>query len=247
MTFDIIIIAVFLLLNLFVGLRYGQKITNIKDYALGNNQFSTAQLIATIVATTASSSAFFLIMSGVYTQGTVFLLAIMGTGVSYFIISSLSSRMKGFLGKNSIAEALGDLYGNKVRVITAIAGTIGTAGFVAVQLKACGSVFSSFLHLPHNNIIIIIAAITIIYAAFGGIRAVILTDILQFITFGAIIPIIGLVIWNQFADEDFTLFQALNEIEASVATLFDSSNPRFFEILARILHKVGVNHAEYLL
>ena len=49
-----------------------------------------------------------------------------------------------FLGKLSIAEALGDLYGDKVRIIVALAGTIGDAGAIAVQFKVFGSIFSYF-------------------------------------------------------------------------------------------------------
>jgi Na+/proline symporter len=48
---DTTIVVGFLLVNLAVGLYYGKKIKTIKDYALGNRSFSTAALVATIVAT----------------------------------------------------------------------------------------------------------------------------------------------------------------------------------------------------
>jgi Na+/proline symporter len=47
-------------------------------------------------------------------------------------------RMGEFLGKLSIAEAMGDLFGQKVRIITAIAGFIGITGKIAIQLKLAG-------------------------------------------------------------------------------------------------------------
>ena len=42
---DIAIVAVFLLLNLSVGLYYGRGVTSIADYALGGRNFSTAALV----------------------------------------------------------------------------------------------------------------------------------------------------------------------------------------------------------
>ncbi|XWN34679.1 MAG: hypothetical protein ROO73_03610 [Roseivirga sp.] len=41
------------------------------------------------------------------------------------------------------------------------------------------------------------ASIVITYSSLGGIRAVTITDILQFFTFGTILPILALTIWNK--------------------------------------------------
>jgi Na+/proline symporter len=43
-----------------------------------------------------------------------------------------------FLGKLSIAEAMGDLFGRHVRIITAICGFIGIAGVIAIQFQVAG-------------------------------------------------------------------------------------------------------------
>ena len=51
MNFDIAIVVVFLVITLVVGMGHGQKVKGIKDYALGGRNFSTAALVATIVAT----------------------------------------------------------------------------------------------------------------------------------------------------------------------------------------------------
>ena len=91
-----------------------------------------------------------------------------------------------FLGKTSIAEAMGDLYGQKVRLITAVAGTIGSAGSVAVQFKVFGSIFSYFLTVPSYLAVILAGMIATIYSAFGGIRAVTFTYVLQFFAFGVV-------------------------------------------------------------
>lgn len=53
MDIDLFIVVSFLVLTLAVGLGHGQKVKNIKDYALGERNFSTGALVATIVATNA--------------------------------------------------------------------------------------------------------------------------------------------------------------------------------------------------
>ena len=110
MNFDINIAIVisFLILTLAVGLVHGQKVKNIKDYALGGRNFSTGALVATIVATYASGSGFFITLSKTYSDGFYYLFASIGTGISLLITSLiLVPRMGEFLGKVSIAEAMG--------------------------------------------------------------------------------------------------------------------------------------------
>ena len=142
MNIDIAIVVGFLILTLVVGLGHGQRVKTIKDYALGGRNFSTAALVATIVATWVSGSGFVVALSKTYTDGLHYKVASTGIAISFLIISYvLIPRMGEFLGKTSIAESMGDLYGQKVRLITAIAGTIGSAGSVAVQFKVFGSIF----------------------------------------------------------------------------------------------------------
>lgn len=49
----------FLLINVAFSLFYGRGITTIKEYAVGDRNFSTATIAATLVATWVSGSDFF--------------------------------------------------------------------------------------------------------------------------------------------------------------------------------------------
>jgi Na+/proline symporter/signal transduction histidine kinase len=229
---DIAIVITFLILTLAVGLGHGKYVKNIKDYALGGRNFSTAALVATIVATYASGSGFFVTLSKTYSGGFYYVLARFGLGAYFLIVSLiLIPRMAEFLGKISIAEAMGDLYGQRVRVITAIAGTIGGIGAIAVQFKVFGSLFAYFFHFPSYIAIIGAGLITTIYSAFGGIRAVTFTDILQFFAFGAIIPLVGFVIWNSFYYEGLTLSQAVNNPKFNFYSIFSSTPSELFGMI----------------
>jgi Na+/proline symporter len=222
---DAVIVVGFLILTLVVGLGHGKSVKGIKDYALGGRNFSTAALVATITATYASGSGFFITLSRTYSDGFGYLFASIGLGVAFLTTAYvLVPRMGEFLGKISIAEAMGDLYGTKVRFITAIAGMIGSAGLIAVQFKAFGSIFSYFMNIPATFAIIISGVIATIYSAFGGIRAVTFTDILQFFAFGVIIPLLGFIIWSHLYYGGYSIEAAMTDSKFDLNVLFDTSS-----------------------
>ena len=63
MSIVLAIFIVFLICNLVFGLLSGRGINTIRGYAVGNKDFSTATLVATIVATWVSGEFFFTIIS----------------------------------------------------------------------------------------------------------------------------------------------------------------------------------------
>ena len=63
---DIAIVIVFLVVTLVIGLGYGSKVRTIEQYALGDRNFSTGALIATIVASWIGGGTFFTSLSRKY-------------------------------------------------------------------------------------------------------------------------------------------------------------------------------------
>ena len=229
---DISIVLVFLLLTIFVGMGHGKKIKTLEDYALGGRNFSTTALVATIVATWASGSNFIITMNEAYYAGfTELIPAIWGSGSFIILACVLVPRMREFLGKLSIASAIGDLYGKEARVITAIAGTFGSVGLIAVQFKVFGSILSNFMGFSTVLSVIISGAIATIYSAFGGIRAVTFTDVLQFFAFGIIVPLLSFIIWNDFYDSGYSISAALTNPKYDISYTFNSDNPKFLGMI----------------
>ncbi len=197
---DTILVFLFLATNLAIGLWYGKGVKSIQDYALGGRKFSTAALTATVIATWISGSAFSFGISEIYTVGILRIMVlgqIVGLLISGYI---LAPRMQEFLGKLSVAEVMGDLYGKHVRTITAVCSIFISATIIAMQVKVFSTIFNYFLGVNSIHATLISSIIVIIYSAFGGIRAVVFTDIFQFLTFGAFIPTLALFIWSMFGN-----------------------------------------------
>ena len=223
--------------NLVVGLRYGRNVKTIKDYALGGRNFSTAALVSTIVATWVSGSGFFITLANTYSDGLYYLIASCGMSLSLIVTACfLVPRMKEFLGNTSVAEAMGQLYGKEIRLITAICGILGNVGGIAVQFKVFGNVFYYFLGIDGTYAILIASFIVIAYSAFGGIRAVTYTDIVQFITFGVVVPIIGIIVWNNIFDSGFSLNTVTLDPKFNLMEVINFGNPKFWEMLPLLLY-----------
>jgi len=229
---EIIIFSAFLVINLVMGLYFSKGVNTIKEYAVGDRNFSTATIVATLVATWITGEFFFGDIVENYNNG----MYMMWAGVIGSLLALLSigiffaPRLAEFLGVLSIAEAMGSLFGKNVRIITAVSGIIAASGMVAVQFKVAGTVFE-YLGISSKYGLIIAGCIITLYSSLGGIKSVTLTDVIQFFTFGTIIPIVG-----------FFILSSLNSLESIQAVLstnklfdlgevFDFSQPKAFYYL----------------
>lgn len=227
---DSIIFLSFILINIAVGLFYSKGVKNIKEYAVGNGNFSTMTIAATLVATWISGAEFVNYLAESYDHGLYYIWAALGDIIFLLILGCIyGPRMGEFIGKLSIADAMGSLYGNKVKFITALVGCIGSAGFIAVQLKVAGELLQYSFNIP-SFYGVIISGITIgTYASLGGIRSVTFTDVIQLFTFGTIIPTLAFFIFASLDSVDLLTNNLQNNILFDFKSVFDFSQPKAFE------------------
>lgn len=230
--FDIAVIIAFLLLNLIFGLASGRGIKNIREYAIGNRNFSTATIVATIVATWIFGSVVSLNLIETYNNGLYFIIPGIADGISFFIIAYFyAPRMREFLGKLSVAEAMGSIYGTNVRIITAVSGIIPAIGNIAIQFSIF-TILLNYLFGELNIYVLVFSSLIVItYSTLGGIKSVTFTDMIQFFTFGVVIPMMVFLIWQE--------INSVDEISNILTTnpLFDYKevlnieNPRFSGVI----------------
>ena len=234
---DIVIVVIFLVTTLVVGIGSSSKIKTIQDYALGGRNFTTGALVATIVATYASGSGFFIELHKTYSDGLFFIVAILCYALSLFTTAYLFvPKMGEFLGNLSVADVMGDLYGKEVRIITAIAGIIGALGGVAVQFKVFGNITAYFASISPTEATIYAGIIVTIYSALGGVRAVTKTDILQFFTFGFVLPMIAITMWNQMYYDGHSMSKIFTSSNFQLSELTNSNNPKFWPMISLMFY-----------
>ncbi len=234
---DLAIFVTYLIINLGVGIYYSRGTKTIKEYAVGRRNFSTGLIVSTVIATYVSGSGFFITLSKTYSEGLLYFISSQGMALSFIIIAYIFiPRMGEFFNVTSIAEAMGNFYGKQVRIIIAIAGTIGAAGSIAVQFKAFSNVFNYFLGIPANTAIFIAAGIMIVYSAIGGIRSIAYTDILQFFIFGFVVPVIGILVWNHAYSQGINLAQAFADPIFDYKQALNVHNPDFWYMIPIMLY-----------
>lgn len=193
---DILIFGLFLVITLFVGLGYGRQVSNIRDYALGGKNFTTSTLIATVMATRASGSLFFMELENSYTNGLYLFIAVLGLPLGTWVLGQLAMRMQEFMHHVSVAEAMSSMYGRTVQIITACSCILGKAGLVAVQFKVIAKVLEVTFDVE-GTLGTYLAAVTVIaYSSFGGVKAVTFTDVFQLLVFGLALPSLAFIVWK---------------------------------------------------
>lgn len=107
---DITLFVTFLAINLVLGLFHSRQVSTMLDYSVGRKNFSTATLVATIIATHIGGGLLFRHIEHTYTEGLYYIIPVIvgGTGC-IFLLSLLTLRMGEFLDTLSIAEAMGKL------------------------------------------------------------------------------------------------------------------------------------------
>ena len=225
---DSAIIIGFLVINLLIGLFYGKNITTIKEYSLGKRNFSTSTITATIVATWISGSALRIDMSSTYELGILYLFSATGVALVFLLLAIVFvPKMGQFLGKISVAEAMGDVYGRELRLITIICGFFFCMGPVAAQFKVASELFRYFTGISNIYASSFAGAIVILYSSYGGIRSVTFTDVIQVFTFGIFLPGLCFFIWEGLDELSNVKSVLENNPIFDISSSFSFNNPQF--------------------
>jgi Na+/proline symporter len=122
------IFIVFLLANIVVGFRYRGRRQSFKEYAIGDKEFSTATMTATIVATWAGGNILFNALERTYATGLYDVLpSVTGDFVCLAITRYvLGPRMGKFLNNVSVPKSLGRLYDVQIQAIAGISTVLGS-------------------------------------------------------------------------------------------------------------------------
>ena len=210
MVFDIplcMIIAFLLSIVLIAHYAIRTRVTSFRPYAVGNRAFSTANLIATVLATYYGGGT----MMSYITQFSdgIFWVSwrIFGVMAAFFTLSWLSMRMANFIYHISMPETMGRVYGKYPRIITAVLNICYSTVVIAMQIRIMSQVIGVCITSASPLAITILTTLLVVaYAIFGGIRAIVLTDIWQCITFSILICCLA---WFMFKKTDVSFSETI--------------------------------------
>ncbi|WP_223245664.1 sodium:solute symporter family transporter [Cardinium endosymbiont of Bemisia tabaci] len=182
-----------------MGIYFSRKRTTFREYAIGNKQFATATLVATVLATFFGGGGLVRNIECVYDLGLWWIMyQLIKNSCHLWIFSRLTLRMGSFMHHLSMQETIGHIYGKYPKVMAILGGICFSIFVIITQIKVMSLAINMCIELNNSYVIpIVCTSLLIFYSTFGGIRAITYTDVLQFITFAIIIPFLAWLMFVQ--------------------------------------------------
>lgn len=190
MLIDFIIITIFFVINIVIGHVSSKKTTNLNQFSVGHRAFSTFAIFATLTASFIGGGYTIGNAAKVYSSGLLYSFALLGFSVKEILVAKfIAPKMDAHRDCLSIGDIMFKRYGKVAKIITGVFAIIVCGGILGAQVGAMGTIFHQFFNINPLWGILIGFSILTFYSTVGGMRAVVYTDILQFLIIITGIPL----------------------------------------------------------
>ena len=206
---DAIIIALYLCLTVFVGLKAKKYIESSESYFVAGRKVKLALGVATLIATEIGTVTFMYVAEFGFTMGfSAFIVGILGMvgfliiGYSGFIVTGLRK-----LKIMTIPEFYEIKYNKNVRVLGGIILFMSGILNMGIFLKFDALFLSETMGFGPDAllfIMIVILVIVISYTILGGMLSVVITDFLQFVILSISMLVVTIIILSQISFFDIS-------------------------------------------
>ncbi len=225
---DYAVFALYLCGVMGIGVYHYRRNRNAEDYYVGGRSIKAHHVGLSIVATDVGGG-FSIGLGGLgFTMGLagswLLFSGLVGAWLSAVFIIPRIKRLDRKHGMFTYPDFLRFRYGERVALLAAIISAIGYMGFTGAQVLAGAKLASvtvitraPFGLSPLQFSLYVIALVTILYTAIGGLKAVIYTDTVQWIILlaGLILVTIPVVLWGELG---------------GIASLRENLPPEFFSL-----------------
>lgn len=207
-----------LIIFTYIGVKESKNVKDLQDFAFSKGSFNTFTLVTTIVATFIGGGMIIGLSEKSYQMGVIPMFGLVAFPLQ-LILTAFFITPRVYQQDNcvSLGSMLQKKYGPVSKIILGICWTIFCIGILSVQMLALGRILSLFVPIAPwlNNLIA--SSFVIAYCLTGGIRAVILTDRLQFLLMITVVPLFL-----------FFLIKHLLKSDLPIHSLFESQKALFF-------------------
>ncbi len=185
-----IIVIVYLIAVLLIGLWAGRGMKGMQDFALAGKSFGMLVIFATLSASFIGGGFSMGNAEKVFLIGVSNIVALWGFSIKEILVARyIAPRMSQYPQAISVGDIMAQHYGQGARLFSGFFAIALCAGILGAQVGAMGYVFNLFLGVDKVWGILIGCGIVIAYSTVGGMRAVVWTDVMQFIVLAVGIPI----------------------------------------------------------
>ena len=216
---DITIIFIYLAITVLLGVKYSKKIDGAADYAIAKKETNYHALLLTSLATIIGAGSTLGTVSEIYKVGLIFMIPSLGYVVGSFIFAKFlalkfDERFKNMI---SVGDIIAYFYGEKASTIAAIIGFLYCTGIVGIQITAFGHIFHALGNVNYEISVLLGGLVTVFYSCVGGIRSVVITDIIQFCLLIVVFPLLSSILVNEAGG----LIEISQKVDPSKLLIFD--------------------------
>ena len=192
---DFLILYALLGITLFIGLRTGRGIKDIREYATGNKEFTTGALVLTWLATDIAGETILDMSHSIRTEGIIQILTLTG-GVGIALLMQglvFAPQFAKFPDCITMGDVMQTLYRGPSQVLTGILAFLTAVCIAGMEVTVLGLLAEQLLGINFYWGTALGGMLLVIYTVHGGIKSVAYTDILQFLILVIIIPLITVI------------------------------------------------------
>ncbi len=187
---DQIIVVVYLVCIFALGIWGGKGVKNLIQFSVAGRSYGTFIIFATLSASFIGGGFSMGNAEKVFLFGIVNIFALWGFSLKEILVASfIAPRMGKYPDAISVGDIMRKNYGKTGMVVSGIMAFAVCAGILGAQVGATGYIFNVFLGIPRFHSILIGCGIVIAYSTVGGMRSVVLTDVVQFVILAIGIPL----------------------------------------------------------
>ncbi len=200
---DVTLIIVYFLAIIIVGYMSSRKESK-EGYIIGEKKIGTWHNIATLSATKITASLIITYVALVYVWGISALWLFVGAAVGYLLFLIFGIKLKKEGDKHnyySIADYFYHRYGYFTGKIVSIAMLVIFFFNFTIQIIGGTLILKSFIGLPFPWGVFIVTGIIFFYLFLGGFKAVVKTDVVQFVAIALLFTVLGVFLFSNFSYE----------------------------------------------
>ncbi len=194
MMVEFIVIAcliLLLLLGLIIGKKNQQEAQTFTDFFIGKRNFSTLIILSSLSVGLINGSSIVSMTSAVFSKGYIHLVPFIGIFVAHLWTALwVAKKMGPYLECLSPGDILENMYGREAKILMGFTGLFESIFTISVQIMVLSFICHYFFAIPHIFSAVGALFFTLIYSLKGGIKALIMSNILQFALFIIVLPII---------------------------------------------------------
>lgn len=190
---DWIVILAYMAGMLYIGFYFSRRMKTFDDYYLASKKITTPLLIGTLVSTFYGLDTLFGTSEIGFMEGVdAFFAYGLPYTLMYLVMAFLAPKFREY-GAKTFSEIIGEVYGGTSRIISACCSFVYSMN--TMELMGMGFIFSLVFRIPFWVGVLVAAVIVVVYTYSGGLWAVAMTDMIQFVAMAVTLGVAVILCW----------------------------------------------------